>query len=300
MTYNKEFIECMVETSTAQLCVRTREGVGTPIVLISGGPGMPDYLQPVARLLGRYKTVTYDQRGTGASKATNGRYDVDAHIADLEAIRRHLGVEQIHLFGHSWGGLLAQLYATAHPQQVASLFLCSPSTGAGRDWVAMEQAVMQYNRRQSTAWQFALLGLWSLLAQLPGQVGQRALQRMYNQVWQNYQRTATPVPADPRILSGVGPAATFQTRASIVKLPAGMLASVLPAASIPLYITFGEHDIYGLFIEDVRKRYPQATIEIHGNCGHLPWLDCPELFQEKLTDFYGQVMAGVTTRHQER
>ena len=54
---------------------------------------------------------------------TDGDYSTDAHVADLEKLREHLGVEQLHLFGPSWGGMLAELYATAHLSSVASLFL---------------------------------------------------------------------------------------------------------------------------------------------------------------------------------
>lgn len=70
-----------------------------------------------------YRVVSYNQRGCGPSTC-DGTFDVEKQVADLDAIRTHLGAGQIHIFGHSWGGLLGQLYAKAHPQQVASLVLC--------------------------------------------------------------------------------------------------------------------------------------------------------------------------------
>ncbi len=278
--------ETVIHTGSAHLCLRIREDSSVPIVLVSGGPGMPDYLQPVAQMLVGYKTITYDQRGTGASVAMDGDYSVDAHVADLESICNTLEVERMHLFGHSWGGLLAQLYATAYPSRVASLFLSSPSTGVGRDWVAMEREVMQYNRRRSTHWQFLLLGLWSLLARLPGALGRCFLQRMYSQVLSNYQLAKPTLPTDPKVLAGVGPSTTFKTRASIGRLPEDCLDKVLPHANIPMYVSYGQYDIYGSHIEAVRKRYPGATFEILEGCGHLPWMDREDLFRSKLVSFY--------------
>jgi len=72
-----------------QLAVR-RQGQGPPIVLCHGGPGIADNLGPLAALLERQATVIrFDQRGGGAS-TTAGPHDVEALIADLEALRRRL------------------------------------------------------------------------------------------------------------------------------------------------------------------------------------------------------------------
>ena len=110
---------------------------------------MPNYLEEIAKLVPGRRVVTYDQRCTGGSTATDGDYSTEAHVADLEQLREHLGAEHLHLFGHSWGGMLAQLYATAHVSSVASLFLCSPTPGVGADWVAMERDVMAYSKKRS-------------------------------------------------------------------------------------------------------------------------------------------------------
>jgi proline iminopeptidase len=72
-------------------------------------PGCPGYLAPVAALLPDTRTVRFDQRGVGTSQAMSDTYGVDDYLDDIEAVRRHLGIERWHVFGHSWGGLLAQL-----------------------------------------------------------------------------------------------------------------------------------------------------------------------------------------------
>lgn len=281
----RDTVSVFVQTNGAQLLVRDSGGDGTPIVFLSGGPGMPDYLEEIANLVPGRRVVTYDQRGTGGSTVTNGDYSTEAHVADLEKLREHLGVEQLHLFGHSWGGMLAQLYATAHLSSVASLFLCSPTPGVGTDWVAMERDVMAYSKKRCSSRAFAMMGLRSLLGRIP-RLGQRSLQKMYAQVWLNYQNPDSALPADESLLEGIGQQATFATRASAVSLPTDFLDSVLPQATFPLFVMFGENDIYGEHTQLVVKRYPNATVEIWPDCGHLPWLDAPARFENQLKSFY--------------
>ena len=246
---------------------------------------MPDYLEAIAELVPGRRVVTYDQRGTGGSTVTNGDYSTEAHVTDLEQLREHLGAEQLHLFGHSWGGMLAQLYATAHLSSVASLFLCSPTPGVGTDWVAMERDVMAYSKKRCSSGAFAMMGLRSLLGRIP-LLGQRSLQKMYAQVWLNYQNPDSALPASRSVLDGIGQQTTFATRASAVSLPTDFLDSVLPQATFPLFVMFGENDIYGQHTQLVVKRYPNATVEIWPDCGHLPWLDAPARFENQLKSFY--------------
>ncbi len=274
-----------VQTDGAQLSVRDSGGDGEPIVFLSGGPGMPDYLEEIAKLVPGRRVVTYDQRGTGGSTVTDGDYSTDAHVADLEQLREHLGAEHLHLFGHSWGGMLAQLYATAHVGSVASLFLCSPTPGVGADWVAMERDVMAYSKKRSSSGAYALMGLRSLLGRIP-RLGQRSLEKMYAQVWLNYQNPDSALPADQSVLEGVGRQTTFATRASAVALPTDFLDSVLPQATFPFLVMFGDNDIYGQHTQLVVERYPNATVEFWPECGHLAWLDAPARFESQLQSFY--------------
>ena len=274
-----------VQTEGAQLSVRDSGGAGEPIVFLSGGPGMPDYLEDIANLVPGRRVVTYDQRGTGASTATDGDYSTQAHVADLEQLREHLSAERLHLFGHSWGGMLAQLYATAHVGSVASLFLCSPTPVVGADLVAMERDVMAYSKTRSSSAAYAMMGMRSLLGRIP-RLGKRSLEKMYAQVWLNYQNPDSALPADRSLLEGIGQQTTFVTRASAASLPTDYLDSVLPRAAFPFFVMFGENDIYGKHTQLVVERYPNATVELWPECGHLPWLDAPARFKIQLKSFY--------------
>lgn len=107
-----------------------RIGSGPATVVLHGGPGAHhDYLLPGFDALAPGRTlVYYDQRGGGRSAVPR---DVPVgwreQVADLEALRQLWGMDQLTLAGYSWGGLLALLYATEHPDRVARLALVSPA-----------------------------------------------------------------------------------------------------------------------------------------------------------------------------
>lgn len=132
------FESLSVRTPGATLAVRHFPGNSEPIVFLHGGPGMGDYFDSLPELLSPpYRAVTYDQRGCGRSSC-DGSFEVDDQVADLDALRAYFGAGKLHLFGHSWGGLLGQLYAKAHPERVASLVLCCSMANTGGKVALME------------------------------------------------------------------------------------------------------------------------------------------------------------------
>jgi len=115
-----------------------RVGDGPPVVVLHGGPGAHhDYLLPQYDRLARGRTLLYyDQRGGGRSPVPRDTpVGWREHVADLEALRDHWGLERVALLGYSWGGLLALLYALAHPTRIDRLALVSaaPLTAAWRE-----------------------------------------------------------------------------------------------------------------------------------------------------------------------
>jgi proline iminopeptidase len=277
--------QVMVDSVGAELLVSDSGGRGIPLVFLSGGPGMPNYLSDVATLVNGRRVVTYDQRGTGGSPVSDGNYSIEAQVADLESVRKFLGAERLHIFGHSWGGMLAQLYATKHIDRVESLFLCSPTPGVGFEWLAMEKSVMQFNKGRSSGVTFTMMGLRLLLGRIP-RLGRRSLEMMYAQVWLNYQKPRHARPAEAETLAGIGRRATYATRTAAICLPPNHLDAVLPEAVLPFAIVFGEDDIYGEHTQVTARRYPNARMELWADCGHLAWLDAPDRFTRQLNEFY--------------
>ncbi len=103
---------------------------GVPLVALHGGPGYPHYhLQNLSELAERgIPVVLYDQLGCGKSDHPDDPklWTIELFIDELNAIRQHLGLESIHLLGHSWGGSLAAEYMLTQPKGVERLILSSP------------------------------------------------------------------------------------------------------------------------------------------------------------------------------
>jgi proline iminopeptidase len=103
-----------------------------PVVLLHGGPGLWDYLQPLALMLDDITLVhRYDHRGCGRSDSA-GPLSMARYVADVDALRRHWGHERWTLIGHSFGATLALAYAASLPERGAAVgYLCGVGIG---DW----------------------------------------------------------------------------------------------------------------------------------------------------------------------
>ncbi|KAF8525802.1 proline iminopeptidase [Hysterangium stoloniferum] len=96
------------------------------VVFLHGGPGGGvsatdrKYFNPE-----KYNIVLFDQRGAGKSTPSacleeNTTWDL---VADIEKLRKHLGIDKWHVFGGSWGSTLSLAYAQTHPDCVITLVL---------------------------------------------------------------------------------------------------------------------------------------------------------------------------------
>ena len=104
-------------------------GRGTPVVLLHGGPGLSSYyLKPFEDLGDDRVVVRYDQLGGGKSGTTSDTtlFTIAHFVRELDSLRSHLGVKRWHVFGHSWGTILAVEYYRAYPDRVTSLIFGSP------------------------------------------------------------------------------------------------------------------------------------------------------------------------------
>jgi proline iminopeptidase len=106
-------------------------GTGDPVVLLSGGPGInPHYLMPLFKKVGEtHQAILFHQRGVGKSHVSHvdsTSMSMDNYVNDIEALRLHLGVEQLTLIGHSWGGMMCMEYISRKPDHVANVILIGP------------------------------------------------------------------------------------------------------------------------------------------------------------------------------
>ncbi len=111
-----------------------------PLLLLHGGPGAAhDYLEPLAEIAGTGRRVIfYDQLGCSRSSIPESKpemWTVDLYVEEVDAVRRALGLDRIHLLGQSWGGMLAMEYALTRPEGLASVTIAS-SPASMIQWVA--------------------------------------------------------------------------------------------------------------------------------------------------------------------
>jgi L-proline amide hydrolase len=110
-----------------------------PVLYLHGGPGgTHDYLEPLEAMAetGR-RAIFYDQIGCGKSDLPDdpSLWKVETFVDELGEVRRHLGLDRLHIFGNSWGGMLAMEYALTQPTGVASMIVAS-SPSSIPQWVA--------------------------------------------------------------------------------------------------------------------------------------------------------------------
>ncbi|WUS97566.1 alpha/beta hydrolase [Streptomyces sp. NBC_00708] len=103
-----------------------------PVVLLHGGPGLPDYLSDVAAMADDLAPVyRYDQRGVGRS-VWEGRHSLSRHVDDLAELLDTWDAPEAVLIGHSYGAELVSRFCLAHPGRAAAvLLMCGPYVG---DW----------------------------------------------------------------------------------------------------------------------------------------------------------------------
>jgi proline iminopeptidase len=114
---------------------------GVPVVYLHGGPGS-GYTSGIRAAFdpSLHRAVLYDQRSSGRSTPHASEegldwttIDMDRHVADIEALRLHLGIDRWIVFGVSWGSVLGATYAERHPDRVIGIVLGAASLGRAED-----------------------------------------------------------------------------------------------------------------------------------------------------------------------
>jgi 3-oxoadipate enol-lactonase len=124
------------------------QGSGEPLLLIMG-LSYPSYMWHRSRpLLARcYRTIALDNRGVGQSDAPPGVYSIALMASDAVAVLDAAGVEAVHVFGVSMGGMIAMEFALQYPKRTRSLILGCPTAG-GSHAVQAEPAAIATLVRQ--------------------------------------------------------------------------------------------------------------------------------------------------------
>jgi pimeloyl-ACP methyl ester carboxylesterase len=259
-------------------------GSGPPLVCVPGGPGQAvEYLGDLGGLSSHRTLILLDNRGTGASQVPQdpATYQVGQLVQDVEALRDHLGLERMDLFGHSASGGICLLYAAEHPHRLDHLVLAAPSLRAvgipsdlGVDEVLAQRAHEPWyagavaalyaeaaspQELQRYRWLSAplLYGRWNAAAQAqaaaePAQFAQPATDGFY--------ASFDPDPALPKRLA---------------------------ALAAPVLLVAGEYDIWPTCtaVRGLAALLDNADLALLPRAGHFPWVDDPASFVTIVHEF---------------
>ncbi|MFZ6184676.1 alpha/beta fold hydrolase [Nannocystis pusilla] len=239
---------------------------GPPIVLCHGGPGLWDYLGPVAAMLdGQHRVRRFDQRGCGRSTGPHD-YRMTRAVDDLEALRRHWGHDRWIVFGHSWGATLALAYAHAHPERVRGVVYCS-GTGPGNEWRAPYRA--ERARRMTPEQQRRRAELEDRERSRDEEVEYRML------CWLPDFAAREEAEAWARTQAEAPFAINWQANRELAADEPDLLA-LGPTITAPTLIVHGALDPRPLAnsrrLVDI---LPNATFEVIPAAGHWPWCEAP-------------------------
>ncbi|MGI9181455.1 MAG: alpha/beta fold hydrolase [Longimicrobiaceae bacterium] len=264
----------------------TTYGRGRPMLLMHGGLGYDHtYLRPWLDALGEQaELIYYDHRGNGRSSRPENWEGIthETWAEDADALREHLGHERVLLFGHSYGGFLAQEYALRYPQRLHGLILCSTAPVFDYPEVAMANA-----RARGTAAQFQ-----TLAEALSAPVGDdEALRELTFQLLPLYFHRPDPermagLFAETRYSAAAYNHATFRCLASFnvvdrlkeIRVPTLVLGGrddwIFPPAQAPMRLHAG---------------LPGAELVLFEQSGHYPFVEQPGEFITAVADWIARL-----------
>lgn len=250
-----------------------RHGSGSPLLTIHGSgldhTSLRRWLDPLGPTC---ELVYFDQRGSGRSRREDLSHATDASlIADAEALRASLGLEQIIVFGHSYGGCLAQEYALAYPQHVLGLILCSTAPAFDYPEVMMANA-----RARSTPEQFSML---QRVFSVP-----LSSDEEFAQAWRTvlpiYLHSPSPLAADAlgadlqfsaaalnRVLFALLPRFTAVDRLAQIKVPTLIIGGMSDWVTPPDYAA-----------QRLADGIPGSLLALFHQSGHYPYFEEPAHF----------------------
>jgi pimeloyl-ACP methyl ester carboxylesterase len=259
-------------------------GSGPPLVCIPGGPGQAvEYLGDLGGLSSHRTLILLDNRGAGASQAPQDpvTYRVDRLVQDVEALRGHLGLDRMDLFGHSASGGTCLLYAAGHPHRLGHLVLAGPSlrvTGIPSD-LGVDEVLA---RRAHEPWYAGAVAALRAEATSPQELKKYrwlSAPLLYGQWNAAAQAQAAAEPAQFAQPATDGFYAGFD--------PDPALPGRLTALMVPVLLVAGEYDIWPTYtaVRALAALLGNADLALLPRAGHFPWVDDPASFAAVVHEF---------------
>jgi len=283
--------EGFVDVTGGQVWYRiSGSGTGTPLILLHGGPGVPSYyLKPLQALADERPVILYDQLGAGRSENPGdpSLWNTARFVEELGQIRDALGLEEVHILGHSWGTMLAVEYMLGNPEGVRSLVLASPALSVAR-WSADADRLLAALPESTQA----------IIAEHEeaGTTDSPEYQGAVVEYYARYVLLRDPWPADvDSSFAGLNPDIYGQMWGPSEFTSTGTLktferAEALAGIDVPILFTTGRYDeATPETVEYYASLAPDARVEILENSAHFTMQDEPERSVEVVRAFLRQV-----------
>jgi proline iminopeptidase len=260
-------------------------GEGEPLLCLPGGPMLDSaYFLDLGGLAEHRAFARLDLRGTGESgvPADPASYRCDRQVADVEAARRHLGLDRLDLVGHSAGANLAYRYAEQHPDHVGRLLLVTPSTrGVGIEISDEARSAMAGKRSGEPWYAAASAALERVQAGSEDDADWQAVSAfMYGrwddetrayEAWMDGLRREEPAAA-------WGADGAFEPEVTRV---------ALATLDVPVLVLAGGSDTGNPtpVLAQVAALFPQGELVVQEGAGHFPWVDDPAGFLALVAPF---------------
>ena len=248
------------------------------LLVVHGGPGASyEYITGLDALAGPQRRVVYvDERGVAPStKPPSGDYRLEAHVADLEAVRAALGADRVDLLGHSWGTVPAGAFAARHPERVQTLTLMAP--------LALTSEVQKRSFEKLSAHEDSLVPLGLASAHPPEPVGDDCTARDRARLRRYFANAR-----DPQIGTH-GAHCYVEARTKSFEAIDGLdLTPTFAQVRGPVLLIVGAEDPFGREpLEQVRSALSSANVTVLTllRCGHFPPLEVHAEFIEKFGDW---------------
>ncbi|MER6780512.1 MULTISPECIES: alpha/beta hydrolase [unclassified Streptomyces] len=265
-------------------------GEGEPLVCLPGGAMRASaYLGDLGGLAAGRRLVLLDLRGTGGSAvpADESTYRVDRQVADVEALRIHLGLERMDVLAHSAAGDLAQLYAAAHPDRLRRLALITPTCWAvGLDSTPERRLEVVRKRAGGEPYDTAIAAYERILGILeaggtPAPAHWRETMPLAYGRWDDEVRAHVDASGREKnaaagaVFAGPGAFDPPATRAALRRVAGEVLVLAGELDSNPTAGLAAE--LAGLF--------PRGVADVQPGGAHFPWLDDPRWFATRVEGF---------------
>ncbi|GAB3953736.1 alpha/beta hydrolase [Kribbella albertanoniae] len=246
-------------------------GQGSVCLVLHGGMGTDHTMYRVLDPLGeRLRLVYFDQRGTGRSGRPPLNTLTMPQLADDAAeLARQLGAEQVLVFGHSFGGFVAQELAVRHPDLVSGLVLAGTTAGQRGD----ADRIDEDSGPPPSPALAAMIGKMVTEADTDEKFA-----AMFREILPYYVHRFDPSGFSRLTAGAVADVATFHATVSLMRT--WSVIDRLDQVKAPTLLLTGEHDPVCSPAQSRRiaRRMKSADVVVFDNSGHFPWLDEPEQF----------------------